>query len=69
VEAAKHDSNPQTMHFDTRGNALEIVELAEGRMRTARSDLDVFGNLTAKFDFLNRRVERKEFDMLGRPFI
>ena len=57
------------MHFDTRGNALEIVELAEGRMRTARSDLDVFGNLTAKFDFLNRRVERKEFDMLGRPFI
>jgi RHS repeat-associated protein len=69
AEAAKHACNPRRTHFDTRGNAIEILELGEGRTRTTRSDFDVFGNLTAKFDVLGREVERSEFDVLGRPFI
>jgi hypothetical protein len=57
------------MHFDCRGNAIEMVERGEGKTRTSRTDYDVFGNMVAKFDALHRAVERKEFGMLGSPIL
>jgi RHS repeat-associated protein len=69
INASKRASTPRTMYLDSRRNAVETAQPGEGRTRIFRSDYDVFGNLVAEFDGLGRKVQTREYDMLGRPII
>jgi hypothetical protein len=66
AQSAEYANKPCTIHFDSRGKTIEMVEQGASHKRSVRSEYDVFGNRVAEFDSLGRQVERREFDILGR---
>ncbi|TCC99005.1 SpvB/TcaC N-terminal domain-containing protein [Pedobacter psychroterrae] len=71
AKAAKHDSTPNVLHFDTLGKAILSVE--HNRKLTDNSDeyyhttanLDVEGNLRKVMDDRGNTVMEYKYDMLG----
>ncbi|KAK6341642.1 hypothetical protein TWF696_008711 [Orbilia brochopaga] len=69
AKSSAYADKPCTIHFDSRGKAIEMVETGTDGTRTTRSQYDIYGNRTGEFDALDRLVETKDFDILGRLMV
>ncbi|KAF4454660.1 SpvB-domain-containing protein [Fusarium austroafricanum] len=63
---------PSTSHLDVLGRPTvseQVLDRSGSPPRRARVEYDIYGNVCAEIDSMDRIVSKSEFDMLGRPLV